>query len=123
MISMGTSANAGVILGVSNPSIGPDAYNGYYLGASAGYLIFGRENGSWTFLTQTPFESSVTSGEWLHVTAQANNCVFTLAVQPLTQQYGYLQTFTDPSCTTTGGVGVREFDTSAGWQSFSVSPN
>jgi hypothetical protein len=123
MTSMGSNANAGLIMGVSNPSNGADAYNGYYLGAGTSDLIFGKENGSWTFLTQTAYESSVTSGEWVHVTAQARNCVFTVAVQPLTQQYGYLQTFTYPSCTTTGGVGVREYDTSAGWQSFTVAPN
>lgn len=123
MTNMGTTANSGIILGVSDPSVGPDAYNGYYLGVGTGDLIFGRENGSWTFLTQTPFESTITSGEWLHVTAQTRNCVFTLVVQPLTQQYGYLQTFTDPSCTTTGGAGARDYDTYAGWQNLTVSPN
>jgi len=123
MNSMGSGANAGIILGVSNPSVGPDAYNGFFLGAGASDLIFGSENGSWTFLTQTPYESNLSNGEWVHVTAQAINCVFALAVQPLTQQYGYIQTFTDPGCTTTGDVGVREYDTSAGWQNFITTPN
>jgi hypothetical protein len=123
MNSAGSSANAGLILGVSSPSVGPDAYTGYYLGAGISDLIFGHENGSWTFLTQTPFESSTSSGEWMHVTAQAVNCVFTLTSQPLTQQYGYVQTFTEPGCTTTGDVGVRGFNTASGYQSFTVSPN
>jgi hypothetical protein len=123
MNNMGSSANAGIILGVSNPSVGPDAYNGFFLGAGTSDLIFGSENGSWTFLTQTPYESSLSNGEWVHVTAQSINCVFTLAVQPLTQEYGYIQTFTDPGCTTTGNVGVREYDTSAGWQNFTTTPN
>lgn len=123
MTNMGSGANAGIILGVSDPSIGPDTYNGFFLGAGTSDLIFGIENGSWTFLTQSAYESAIDSAEWVHVTAQARNCVFTLVVQPITQQYGYLQSFTYPSCTTTGGVGVRDYDTSAGWQSFTVAPN
>lgn len=123
MNSMGSNANAGIILGVSNPSVGPDAYNGFFLGAGTSDLIFGSENGSWTLLAQTPYEANLSNGEWVHVTAQAVNCVFTLAVQPLTQQYGYIQSFTDPGCTTTGSVGVRAYDTSAGWQNFTTTPN
>ena len=35
MTGMGPSANAEIVLEISNPSMGADAYNGFYLGAAA----------------------------------------------------------------------------------------
>jgi parallel beta-helix repeat protein len=54
MVSSAVSgANGGLIFRVSNPSIGYDAYNGYYVGLYPGndLVVLGKANGSWTQLT------------------------------------------------------------------------
>lgn len=55
-VGSGTSnTNAGVIFRVSNPSVGADAYNGYYVGISADgdFIQLGKAGNNWTELNRT----------------------------------------------------------------------
>ncbi len=51
-VSVGAVGNAGLMFRVSKPSLGADAYNGYYVGLSAadGIVELGRSSGQWTSL-------------------------------------------------------------------------
>jgi hypothetical protein len=48
-ITLGTAENAGLIFRVSNPSIGVDAYNGYYVGLDTANqrIVLGKSEGYW----------------------------------------------------------------------------
>jgi hypothetical protein len=64
--------DAGIILRVSNPSIGADAYEGYYAGVSAdaNQVILGRADGtSWTPLKIIAHAIAADEGTKLNVTA------------------------------------------------------
>lgn len=51
--SAASGANGGLIFRVSQPSVGYDAYHGYYVGLYPGndLVVLGKANGSWTQLT------------------------------------------------------------------------
>ena len=51
-VAVGPNGNAGLIFRVNQPGIGPDAYQGYYVGISAqnGAVELGRVNNDWTSL-------------------------------------------------------------------------
>jgi hypothetical protein len=123
MSTVSGSPNSGILLGVSNPAVGPDSLDGFYIGTNVQSLVLGYESYAWRSLAFTPYENALSAGQWVHVTAQTRGCVFTVTVQPLSQTYGYLQSYVYPSCTTPGSQGVREFNAATGFQNFSVLPN
>jgi hypothetical protein len=121
--SVSTQPNSGILLGVSSPATGTDSLYGFYAGTGVQSLLLGQESYGWTALTATPYENALTAGQWLHMTVQARECIFTVAAQPLSQQYGYIQTYIYPNCTSSGEQGVREYNASTGFENFSVLPN
>ncbi|GAB3433362.1 hypothetical protein [Flindersiella endophytica] len=123
--SAGANGNAGLLLRVSDPDIGTDALNGYYVGVGATGLILGRQAYNWTQLTPAaaiPGGSPV--GTWIHVSAHVSGCTISISAkraddpnaQPATA------TYTDPACFTAGAVGVRTFDGTASWRNVTVDP-
>ncbi len=57
-VTCNESGNAGLIFRVSEPSIGQDAYKGYYLGISSNKksIVFGKANNNWQELKKRAYE-------------------------------------------------------------------
>lgn len=70
-IKVGVSGNAGLIFRVSNPSVGTDSLNGYYIGIDAGAsrLQLGKMNNNWTELKNVSF--AVAANTAYHVKVNA----------------------------------------------------
>jgi hypothetical protein len=102
------TGDAGVIFRVSKPSIGPDAYQGYYAGvsASSNQVILGRADGrTWTPIKIVPHPIRAGVGTKLSITARGNRIEVRLEGEPT------------PAISVTddtwhaGGVGVRMYTT------------
>lgn len=117
--------NPGILARVSNPSVGPDALNGYYAGlnVTSGQLVLGRETGGWTELASGNVPGGITSGQWYHVSLTAEGCELTAAAQSVNSWDSDVLVYDDPGCTvTTGDPGVRTFYAAAAWRYFQVNP-
>lgn len=121
MITSGTQA--GFVLRATNPRVGTDAFNGYYVGVSSTRLLLGRENGSWTLLSQAAIPAGAANNRWYHLTIRAVGCTFTVTGRPddgQTAPTGF--TYTDTGCPFKhGAVGVRDQDGTAAWRNVTVT--
>lgn len=117
------SGNAGLIVRVTDPSVGADAYDGYYVGLSSvdGTAFVGRTHHDFNVVGTThAVAGGVAIGAWYHVSVKAVGCRFDVQVTP---DGGAPTSFsaTDASCTQTfGAVGVRTFQTKASWRALRV---
>lgn len=112
--------DAGFLLRTTNPAVGTDSVNAYYLGVnSTGQIGIGKENYGWTQLSTTPISFSANS--WYHVTGEVVGCQVTLTVQPAASTTAASTTVNDCSFSS-GQIGVRSFGTSAAWRYISVTP-
>lgn len=118
----GGSPNAGLLARVSNPGVGPDALNGYYVGVDSTSLILGRESYGWTVLGSATLPSPLAVNTWYHLTVQVVGCQITASGQPSDGSSQVSVTATDSGCAGTGAVGVRTFNTTAIWRNITVSP-
>lgn len=117
------SGDAGFLLRATNPSVGTDSVDGYYLGVnSAGDIVIDRESDSWTQLGSAPLHSAP-AGTWYHLTAQVVGCQIRLTAQPVNSSTP-ANDLTVTDCTySSGQIGVRSYNTSAQWRYVSVIPN
>ena len=102
--------DAGIIFRVCNPSIGADAYQGYYAGisASSGQVVFGSADGkSWTLLKSAKRNIPVDKSTKLTVTANGDRIEIRLNSEPLT-----VISATDDHYSA-GEVGLRVYSTDA----------
>ncbi len=118
-VSLGTpSGNAGLLVRVSNPAVGTDSLDGYFVGVSQNARFLDREAYGWTLLHSSPLPVPLTSGTWYRLFADVTGC--TIAVTGLPSAGGDSVAFscTDSGCTTTatGVVGVRTYNTTAQWR-------
>lgn len=119
----GAAPNAGLIARVTNPAVGPDALDGYYVGVTADALIIGRENDAWTQLASIVLPAGTPSPAWYHLTVQAVGCQITATAQPDDGGDQVTATADDSGCTSTSGaIGARTFDTTAMWKDVTVVP-
>ena len=106
-VAVGGDGNAGLAFRVTNPAIGPDAYQGYYVGISAGRgeVELGKANNGWTslgvvrrtFTADTPYRLRVEArGPRLRVFVDD-------AISPVLE-------VTDDTFVT-GAIGVRHYNT------------
>jgi hypothetical protein len=112
----GGGGDAGVTFRVSQPSVGTDAYRGYYAGISmSGRVVLGRADNSWTLLGSAP----------LTVTPGARHQLRVEAVGPSIKVYvGDMSTprISVTDATYTGGAnGVRVFHTTAAFDDIAIS--
>lgn len=124
-VQLTSAGQAGLIIRVTNPGVGADNLDGYYVGleSTSGTFFLGRESGSWTGLQSTTMPGGVALNTWYHVTVQAVGCTFTVAAQRAGSTTAPTQfSFTDSGCTfTSGQVGVRDHYTTAAWRDLSVT--
>jgi len=121
--STGSNPNAGLLVRVTSPSVGVDALNGYFAGVSSGTLFLGKETGSWTSLAQVSLPVALPTGAWYHITVEAVGCLITVTGVPSVGGAQVSLSYNDVGCTlTAGAIGVRTFNTTAGWRNVTVSP-
>ncbi|KAF7585362.1 hypothetical protein BBP40_011114 [Aspergillus hancockii] len=97
-----TSGNAGLLFRVSNPSVGADAYSGYYAGIDAsGSVVLGRASNSWTRLGSSP--ADMASNKVHHVKVQAMDEALDLFVDDMSKASDDLSSGTMGKWTTVDG--------------------
>ncbi|MFT4030003.1 MAG: DUF1080 domain-containing protein [Protaetiibacter sp.] len=104
------SGNAGVTARLGSPSVGPDAYTGYFAGVdgSTSQLSLGRANsGTWTPLANTGVPGGVSIGSWYHVTLRTSGCVLTATAQSTASWDQAVLSVADAGCASSGSAGVR----------------
>lgn len=115
--------DAGFLVRVTNPAVGTDALNGYYLGVSAsGSILIGKENNGWTLLTGAPLNASPVN-TWYHLTARIVGCQIRLTAQPVNSSTPANDVTVTDCSFSSGQVGMRSYNTSAEWRYLSVTPN
>ncbi|BCM94412.1 hypothetical protein IAD21_06319 [Abditibacteriota bacterium] len=104
-VTPGDFGNSGLMFRVSKPSIGDDAYNGYYVGLSAdrGEVELGRVNGKWTSLKLVPM--TITANQPQRVRVEARGATIRVFVGNMNQP---LIEVTDDSFAD-GAIGVRQY--------------
>lgn len=121
-VKLNAAGQAGVLVRVSNPSVGADRLNGYYIGINSTNqrFVIGRENGSWTSLSYATI-SGITSGHWytLTVTANGSNLSATLTNQGSSTLLASLNV--SDSSFLSGAIGLRDYNTSSSWENVSVA--
>ncbi|RYX86485.1 DUF1080 domain-containing protein [bacterium] len=104
-VSLGDVGNAGLLFRISKPSIGDDAYSGYYVGLSAdkGEVELGKADGKWTPLKSAPMALAANRPQRVRV--EARGARLQVFVENMTQP---LIEVTDDSFAD-GAVGVRQY--------------
>jgi hypothetical protein len=120
-VMLSSDGQAGFIVRASNPSVGVDTLNGYYIGLETtdGTLFVGREDGGWTGLGSIPLPDDVLLNTWYHITVQVSGSTLTITETPAAGGTTTTLTVTD-SHFLTGAIGVRDFNTTASWRNISV---
>ncbi len=115
--------DAGLLLRVTDPEIGVDSYNGYYVGVSyADRLLFiGKATYAWNRLAWTPVPA-LQKGRWYKLRASAKGCF--VSAELATEEGALNQvSFYDADCRIErGSPGLRTFDLQTSWRNVTVSP-
>lgn len=119
----GPNPNAGLLVRVSNPGVGPDTLDGYFAGIRSGSVFLGRESNSWTELASIALPGGLAYGTWYHLTVEVVGCQITVTEQPGNGgervSFGYNGT----GCGfTTGMIRVRTYNATATWRDIAVTP-
>ncbi len=115
--------DAGVLLRVSDPSIGVDSYDGYYagIGSEGSVLLLGRANYTWVRLGSAPLGVPARKGSWFHLKVLVKGCYFEASARDLLTGTQSRLTYFDADCTKqAGAVGIRSFGMPACWRDFVV---
>lgn len=115
-LSVGLTGNAGLILRASNPTVGTDAYSGYYFGISAGDSLvqIGKANNNWTQLASSAMSLSASTSYHVKIVAKGSTLQFFVS-----DMSNPKLTVTDSSYST-GGVGLRTYLTDASFDNIMV---
>lgn len=122
--------DAGVMLRVTDPSIGVDSYDGYYVGIGSYYrangsddsvLLIGRANYTWTWLGEVPLGVPAKRDSWFHLEVLAKGCYFEATARELASGVQARLTYFDHDCAKlSGSVGVRTHGLPTSWRNFTV---
>ena len=116
--------DAGLLLRVSDPSIGVDSYDGYYvgIGSDGPVLLLGRANYSWVRLSSVPLGVSAVRGKWFHIKVLVKGCYFEATADDMAGRSQARLTYFDQDCSKrSGAVGVRTYGLLASWRNFTVT--
>jgi hypothetical protein len=106
-ICIAGSGDSGLILRVTSPAVGTDAYNGYYVGLDLikQAVVIGKVSNSWNPLAQQPY--TLQAGATYHLRVVAAGNVISAYVQGQ-----YICSINDNSFPS-GAIGLRTFGTAA----------
>ena len=115
--------DAGVLFRVSNPHIGVDSYDGYYVGirASDQHLFFGRADEEWHQLLTAPMAEPLTDGAWYTLQVSTQGCTFVLSAAPARGGTATTLHYTDPHCRQSGSIGMRVYYAKASWRLLQIT--
>jgi hypothetical protein len=118
-----SSGNAGFLVRATNPAVGADSVDGYFLGVdTAGSVIIGKESYSWTLLAAAPLNSAPANA-WYHLTAQVVGCQIRVTAQLLNSSTPANDVTVTDCSYSSGQVGVRAYGTTTEWRYVSIIPN
>ncbi len=115
--------DSGLLLRVTDPDIGVDSYNGYYVGVSYNdrLLFIGKATYAWNRLAWVPIPK-LEKERWYRLKASAKGCFLSAQLSPedgATEQVS----FYDTDCRSKqGAAGLRTFNLQTSWRDFSISP-
>ncbi|KAE8550127.1 hypothetical protein TMatcc_001204 [Talaromyces marneffei ATCC 18224] len=110
------SGNAGLVFRVTNPSVGADAYNGYYAGISTSSVFVGRASNSWTPLGSAQVDLAI--NQLHHVKVEVVDTTLNIFVDDMNK---VLVSVTDGTYTS-GMNGVRVYGTEATFDNIQFNP-
>ena len=118
-----SGGDAGFLVRATNPAVGTDSVDAYYLGIdSSGSIEIGKESYGWTLLASAPLNSSPVN-TWYHLTAQIIGCQIRLTAQPINSSTPVNDVTVTDCSFSSGQLGVRTYNTSAQWRYVSATPN
>jgi len=121
-VEVTAAGQAGLIARVTNPSVGADAFDGYYLGIeTSGDAFLGRENGAWHFLNNGNVPGGVATNRWYHLTLQVVGNTLTATAQNIASPDSVTFTATDTAFSS-GAIGVRDNYTTGAWRDIAMTP-
>ncbi|WP_224360321.1 MGH1-like glycoside hydrolase domain-containing protein [Hyalangium versicolor] len=108
-VTSSASGDAGLVFRVTNPDVGNDALNGYYVGLvpRTGEVVLGKMNGSWQQLRSAPASVMANTPHLLKIVARQNTLhiyVDDLSVPKLS---------VDDASFTDGAIGLRSYQSDA----------
>jgi Beta-L-arabinofuranosidase, GH127/Domain of Unknown Function (DUF1080) len=117
-VRINTAGDAGLIFRVSNPAIGPDAYQGYYVGLDQlnGSVIFGKANGlKWTVVSSGKYPLEINKMYTLKIVAKKDkfNIFINESVEPVLSA-------TDNQYLS-GSIGLRTYKALASFDSVKIN--
>lgn len=116
-VQLTSPGNAGLLFRATNPDYtGPDDLSGYYVGLdTAGFVILGRMNNSWTALTNRPV--AVPTHTWLRLKVAFQSATITVFANDLQQPRFALS----DTHFARGQIGVRAFQCDARFDNLSFT--
>jgi alpha-L-arabinofuranosidase len=110
--------NAGLIIRVQDPRVGPDAWIGYEVSISAKNqsILLGRHNNDWHLLKSVP--AGIQVGKWHHLKVEMAGATFRLFLDG--SRTPSLE-FTDPQPLPAGKVGLRTWVSNAAFRRLSIA--
>ena len=114
-------SNAGFLVRLSNPAVGIDSHQGYYVGIGNS-LFLGRQNYGYVSLASVPIPGGTPAGEFFHLTVEVVGCDLTMSVKKAgTADAPTTLSFSDSGCAATAGaIGVRDFEGRASFRDITV---
>jgi len=118
-----SSGDAGFLVRATDPAVGADSVDGYYLGVdAAGFIEIGKESYGWTLLATAPLNAAP-ANTWIHLTAHIVGCQIRLTAQPVNSSTPANDVTVTDCSFSSGQIGVRSYSTPAQWRYVSVTPN
>jgi alpha-L-arabinofuranosidase len=110
--------NAGLIVHVQNPRVGPDTWIGYEVSISAKNqsILLGRHNNDWHLLKSVP--ANIQVGKWHHLKVEMSGATFRLFLDGSTTPS---LEYTDPQPLQEGNVGLRTWVSNAAFRNLTVT--
>ncbi len=122
-VQLSAKGQVGLLARVSNPAVGIDSLDAYYVGldAASGSLLFGREANGWTGLGNAPMPNGVSTGQWYRLAIRAVGCSFVASAMAVRASGSPVSVqANDPSCFASGQIGVRDFLAPSQWRNVEV---
>jgi signal transduction histidine kinase len=121
---VGHGGDVGVMVRVRNADRGIDSYNGYYVGlrSAEAAVVMGRADYGWMESRPVAIKGGLTSGAWYHLRVVAVGCNIGAELTRLSTGETSWAAFHEPSCVTSGKIGLRSMGTGAAWRNIEVLP-
>lgn len=120
----GHGGDIGIAVRVNQPTIGIDAYRGYYAGIrfDDSAIVIGRSDSHWLMTSNVPIAGGVTTQQWYHLHIVAVGCkVLVEVTNPSTGATSYAGLVDRPSrCIRSGKIALRETAANGGWKNLLV---